>query len=133
PGSDIRTYTIRVDKQKIYSAPVWESSRIEEYSRPEWVGNIYSYYGVQPGVGINIRTNVGVRGEERREREQTNVERRATQSAPTPNADVRMRPPRNPRERAERAGATPATAPEAAGSPREGAAETASPGERHRA
>src|SRR4051812_25504199 len=42
PGADNRTYTVTVDRQKIYSAPVWESSRIDEYSRAEWVGNVYS-------------------------------------------------------------------------------------------
>ncbi len=53
-GSDSHTYTVSVAKEKIYSAPVWESSRIDEYSRADFIGGVYSYYGVQPGVGVNV-------------------------------------------------------------------------------
>lgn len=67
PGSDSHTYTVTVDRQKIYSAPVWESSRMAEYSTTEWVGNVYSYYGVQPEAGLNIHTNVGVSTQGREE------------------------------------------------------------------
>lgn len=34
-SSDPRTYITRVEREKIYSAPVWESTRIEEYSRTD--------------------------------------------------------------------------------------------------
>src|SRR2546421_13036371 len=34
-SSEPRVYMTRIEREKIYSAPVWESTRIEEYSRPE--------------------------------------------------------------------------------------------------
>jgi len=77
PGADNRTYTVTVDRQKIYSAPVWESSRIDEYSRADWIGNVYSYYGVQPQQGLNIQANVGVNTQRR---EETNVNSRVRQT-----------------------------------------------------
>src|ERR1051325_993623 len=36
-SSEPRVYMTRVEREKIYSAPVWESTRIEEYSRPEYI------------------------------------------------------------------------------------------------
>ena len=74
PGSDEHTYTVTVDRQKIESAPVWESSRIDEYSRPEWVGSVYSYYGVQPGAQTNVRANINVGRDQQRASERTNVQ-----------------------------------------------------------
>src|SRR6266404_7381910 len=53
PSSD-RVYTVRVEKEKIYNAPVFEYSRINEYSTSGWTNNVYSYYGVSPGVGVSI-------------------------------------------------------------------------------
>ena len=69
PGSDNHTYSVRVAREKIYSAPVWESSRIEEYSQATWISNVYSYYGVQPQPGLNIQANVGVNAGSREETE----------------------------------------------------------------
>jgi len=66
-GTDNRTYTVTVDREKIYAAPVWESNRIDEYSRAEWLGNVYSYYGVQPQPGLNIHASVGVNTDRRQE------------------------------------------------------------------
>src|SRR5216110_1421283 len=45
-SSEPRVYMTRVEREKIYSAPVWESTRIEEYSRPEYISQVYGYYGV---------------------------------------------------------------------------------------
>jgi len=75
PGSDNHTYTVRVAREKIYSAPAWESSRIEEYSRATWINNVYSYYGVQPQPGVNIQTDVGV-NTGNREETKTNISNR---------------------------------------------------------
>jgi sporulation protein YlmC with PRC-barrel domain len=46
PSSEPRVYMTRVEREKIYSAPVWESTRIEEYSRPEYISQVYGYYGM---------------------------------------------------------------------------------------
>src|ERR1700716_4019697 len=53
PSSD-RVYTVRVEKEKIYNAPVFEYSRINEYSTSGWTNNVYSYYGVSPSVGVSV-------------------------------------------------------------------------------
>src|SRR5205814_3554998 len=45
-------YTVRVEKEKIYSAPVFEYSRIHEYSSPQWVSQIYAHYGVSVNEGV---------------------------------------------------------------------------------
>ena len=58
-SSDPRTYITRVEREKIYSAPVWESTRIEEYSRTEYINGVYGYYGV-PAPSFNAQLSVGV-------------------------------------------------------------------------
>src|SRR2546423_6869914 len=45
-SSEPRVYMTRIEREKIYSAPVWESTRIEEYGRPEYISQVYGYYGV---------------------------------------------------------------------------------------
>src|SRR6187401_2331106 len=45
-SSEPRVYMTRIEREKIYSAPVWESTRIQEYSRPEYISQVYGYYGV---------------------------------------------------------------------------------------
>src|SRR3954462_13501584 len=45
-SSEPRVYMTRIEHEKIYSAPVWEATRIEEYSRPEYISQVYGYYGV---------------------------------------------------------------------------------------
>jgi len=49
PASDVNVLTVTVDRERIYSAPVFDYARIDEYSRPDYITNIYSYYGVSPG------------------------------------------------------------------------------------
>src|ERR1700694_2810840 len=62
-SSDPRVYTTRIEREKIYSAPVWESTRVEEYSRTDYLNNVYGYYGVTAprfdmSVGVtNTTTN----------------------------------------------------------------------------
>ena len=58
-SSDPKVFVTRIDREKIYSAPVWESTRIEEYSRTDYITNVYSYYGV-PAPRFNAEMSVGV-------------------------------------------------------------------------
>jgi sporulation protein YlmC with PRC-barrel domain len=52
PASDVNVLTVTVDRGRIYSAPVFDYARIDEYSRPDYITNVYSYYGVSPGAEI---------------------------------------------------------------------------------
>src|SRR3954447_1449482 len=60
-SSEPRVYMTRIEREKIYSAPVWESTRIEEYSRPEYISQVYGYYGVSvPATfGVSASTTTG--------------------------------------------------------------------------
>src|SRR3989440_8757569 len=60
-SSEPRVYMTRVEREKIYSAPVWESTRIEEYSRPEYINQVYGYYGVTPSFSVG-GTSTGTTG-----------------------------------------------------------------------
>ena len=53
-SSDPTVYTTTIQREKIYSAPEYNYTRVEEYSRPEYINSVYSYYGVQPAVGVSI-------------------------------------------------------------------------------
>jgi len=81
PTSDVNAYTVTVDRQRIYSAPVFDYAHVEEYSRPDYINNVYGYYGVTAGAAIgtavsstsgesrttNVNTNTGTaRGENTR-------------------------------------------------------------------
>jgi sporulation protein YlmC with PRC-barrel domain len=63
PSSDLNVFTVTVDRDRIYNAPVFDYARIEEYSRPEYTTNVYSYYGVSSGsavgVGVSGSTTTG--------------------------------------------------------------------------
>src|SRR5882757_8849539 len=63
PSSDLNVFTVTVDRDRIYNAPVFDYARIEEYSRPEYITNVYSYYGVNSGsavgVGVSGSTTTG--------------------------------------------------------------------------
>src|SRR5436190_13616109 len=50
PTSDVTALTVTVDRERIYSAPVFDYARIDEYSRPDYITNVYSYYGISPGA-----------------------------------------------------------------------------------
>src|SRR5687768_1083353 len=55
PSSETRVYTTRLERERIYSAPVWESTRIEEYSRPDYINSVYGYYGVTvPNFSVGV-------------------------------------------------------------------------------
>ena len=64
PTSDVSALTVTVDRGRIYSAPVFDYARIDEYSRPDYITNVYSYYGVSPGAeigaGVSRTTTTGV-------------------------------------------------------------------------
>ena len=51
PSIDLNTYTVTVERERIFNAPVFDYARIEEYSRPDYINNVYSYYGVSHGRG----------------------------------------------------------------------------------
>src|SRR5438874_3709583 len=62
PASDVNVLTVTVDRERIYSAPVFDYARIDEYSRHDYITNVYSYYGVSPGAEIGAgvsRTTTG--------------------------------------------------------------------------
>src|SRR5262245_53340027 len=67
PSSDVSVLTTTVDRERIYNAPVFDYARIDEYSRPDYITNVYSYYGVSQGAGIGVgvsgtSTTTGVSG-----------------------------------------------------------------------
>jgi len=57
PTSDVSALTVTVDRERIYSAPVFDYARIDEYSRPDYITNVYSYYGVSPGAEIGAEVS----------------------------------------------------------------------------
>jgi len=63
PASDVNVLTVTVDRERIYSAPVFDYARIDEYSRPDYITNVYGYYGVSPGAeigaGVSRTTTTG--------------------------------------------------------------------------
>src|SRR5438067_267125 len=64
--SDLSVMTVRVERDRVYNAPVFDYARIDEYSRSGYINNIYSYYGVAPavgaGVGVSGTTTTGAYG-----------------------------------------------------------------------
>jgi sporulation protein YlmC with PRC-barrel domain len=66
PASDVNALIVTVDRDRIYNAPVFDYARIDEYSRPDYITNVYSYYGVSQGaVGAGVSgtsTTTGVSG-----------------------------------------------------------------------
>src|SRR5947199_5590331 len=56
PTSDVSALSVTVDRDRIYNAPVFDYARIDEYSRTDYITNVYSYYGVNqgPGVGVGV-------------------------------------------------------------------------------
>src|SRR5438094_3245769 len=52
PSSDLNVLTVTVDRERIYNAPVFDYARIEEYSRPDYINNVYGHFGVTAGAAI---------------------------------------------------------------------------------
>ena len=59
PTSDLSVLTVTVDRERIYNARVFDYSRIDEYSRPDYINNVYGYYGVSPGAGVGVGVSTG--------------------------------------------------------------------------
>ena len=59
PSSDLNVLTVTVDRDRIYNAPVFDYARIEEYSRPDYITNVYSYYGVSSGGAVGVGVSGG--------------------------------------------------------------------------
>ncbi|MGH7981774.1 MAG: PRC-barrel domain-containing protein [Candidatus Udaeobacter sp.] len=57
--SDLSVLTVNVDRDKIYKAPPFDYARMDEYARPDYIDNIYSYYGVSPGPRTAAGTSSG--------------------------------------------------------------------------
>ena len=54
PTSNLSELTVTVDRERIYNAPAFDYARIEEYSRPDYISNVYSYYGVSAGAAVGV-------------------------------------------------------------------------------
>src|SRR5438045_9784873 len=52
PSTDVNVLTVTVDRDRIYNAPVFDYARVDEYSRPDYITNVYSYYGVSEGAAV---------------------------------------------------------------------------------
>src|SRR6476661_3817021 len=59
PSSDVNVLTVTVDRNRIYNAPAFDYARIEEYSRPDYITNVYSYYGVSGGAAVGVGVSGG--------------------------------------------------------------------------
>src|SRR4051794_25754044 len=59
PSADTNVLTVTVDRDRIYNAPVFDYARVEEYSRPDYINNVYSYYGVSGGGGVGVGVSGG--------------------------------------------------------------------------
>ena len=59
PTSDVSALTVTVDRERIYNAPVFDYARIDEYSRGDYINNVYSYYGVSAGAGAGAGVSTG--------------------------------------------------------------------------
>jgi sporulation protein YlmC with PRC-barrel domain len=54
---DPTVMTLTVDRERLYGAPAFEYSRINEYSTGSYIDNIYSYYGVQSRMETSTKIN----------------------------------------------------------------------------
>ncbi|PYL51555.1 MAG: hypothetical protein DMF32_00630, partial [Verrucomicrobia bacterium] len=59
PSTDVNVLTVTVDRDRIYNAPVFDYARIDEYSRPDYITNVYSYYGVSGGAAVGAGVSGG--------------------------------------------------------------------------
>lgn len=60
--SDSSVLTVNVDREKIYNAPAFDYTRMDEYARPDYIDNVYSYYGVKPGPRTTVAAGTDVTG-----------------------------------------------------------------------
>src|SRR5437773_6930761 len=139
PTSDVSALTVTVDRDRIYNAPVFDYARIDEYSRTDYITNVYSYYGVSAGaaagVGVSGATTT-TRGAAASPGAPASPARGASPAATTPRvpaeSPVATAPPRRRASPSPRATAAPSPRGEAArpyetASPTTRGAATASP------
>ena len=62
PTSGLSDLRVNADRVKIYHAPAFEYTRMDEYARPDYSNNIYSYYGVSPGPRTAVAAGTDVTG-----------------------------------------------------------------------
>jgi sporulation protein YlmC with PRC-barrel domain len=60
--SDLSVLTVNVDRDRIYNAPAFEYTWMDEYARPDYINNVYSYYGVSPGPRTHVAAGTDVTG-----------------------------------------------------------------------
>jgi sporulation protein YlmC with PRC-barrel domain len=135
PASDVNVLTVTVDRGRIYSAPVFDYARIDEYSRPDYITNVYSYYGVSPGAEIGAgvsgtSTTTGVSGTSTTPgaSSATTSSRRTAESPPptggtSPSAKTAPNATRSPAERESPAGKRSPRPRETASPPERGEAD----------
>jgi sporulation protein YlmC with PRC-barrel domain len=60
PTSHASTLRVKVDRDKIYNASLFDHTRMDEYIRPDYIDNVYNYYGISPGAlgGVAAATDV---------------------------------------------------------------------------
>jgi sporulation protein YlmC with PRC-barrel domain len=56
-SSSSEVMTLTVDRERVYAAPAFEYSRINEYSIGSYIDNIYSYYGLQSSAPATAGSN----------------------------------------------------------------------------
>src|ERR1051326_5132727 len=104
---------VRVDRERIYNAPVFEYAKINEYATSGYINNVDTYYGVSTQVGATS-TSYGATGTTN-----TNVNT-ATGTNANMNRNAQNPNPNNPPPPAEGPGNSPAnaqTSPMASASP----------------
>jgi sporulation protein YlmC with PRC-barrel domain len=84
-SSDPRIYITRIEREKIYGAPVWESTRIPEHSRAEYINSVYGYYGIA-APRFDAQMSVGV----------TNTSTATTTASAAPTAAASVAPAATP-------------------------------------
>jgi len=52
---------VTVDRDRIYNAPVFEYTRISEYSTSGYISNVYSHFGVSAQAGVSGQASVTIR------------------------------------------------------------------------
>jgi len=59
PTSDLSVLIVNVDRDKIHNAPVFDYTRMDEFARPDYIDNVYSYYGVSLGGETGVAASSG--------------------------------------------------------------------------
>ena len=59
-GAEPHVLTMRVERERIYNAPVFDYAHVREYStNPGYINQVYSYYGVSPSAGVGVGVSTG--------------------------------------------------------------------------